>query len=266
MPPEDFFDGLTNLQDVYALAAGVDQLLEHPGLPASATIIRLRDAGMAEQMEEYVLYGVLHAQRRMGALRQAQSAARWASDTVAPAARHTRVGILGAGALGARVAGRIAANGYPVTCWSRSPHAGGSDNTGFVHGEPALEPLLAASDVLVCMLPLTNDTRGILDASLMSRLPRGAFLINPGRGEHLVEQDLLAAIDSGHLSGALLDVFTREPLSADHPFWTHPSIIVTPHIAARSLVEESVEQVVDSMMARQRGEIPAGIVDRQKGY
>ncbi|NND89995.1 MAG: glyoxylate/hydroxypyruvate reductase A [Granulosicoccus sp.] len=266
MPPADFFDGLTRLREIYVFAAGVDQLLAHPGLPANATIIRLRDAGMAQQMAEYCLYGVLHHQRRMMLLRRAQREARWAHEIQADLAAQTRVGILGAGALGSRVAERLALNGYPVTCWSRTGRTPKTPGWRSVHGAETLDAFLASSDILICLLPLTTATTGILDAALFCRLPRGAFLINPGRGGHQVEDELLAALASGQLSGAMLDVFSTEPLPVDHPFWAHPAIIITPHIAARSLVSESVEQIISSMEAIERGDSPQGIVDRQRGY
>lgn len=267
MPPEDFFNDLCNLREVYAFAAGVDQLLSHPGLPDTVSIIRLRDAGMARQMAEYALYGVLHSQRRMGEYREAQAARRWAPDIMAETAAQTGIGILGAGALGARVGKHLAMNGYPVTCWSRTPRpASDQGQLDFLQGEDALGTVLGASKVLICMLPLTETTRGILDARLFAQLPEGAFLINPGRGGHLVEDDLLEALESGHLSGALLDVFQQEPLPENHPFWTHPAIILTPHVAARSVHEESVDQIARSIKAIEQGETPPGIVDRQRGY
>jgi glyoxylate/hydroxypyruvate reductase A len=265
LPPDDFFEAAPDVREIYALAAGVDQLLVHPGLPVNATIIRLCDAGMAQQMAEYVLYGVLHAQRQMGMFRQAQVSRQWAHDITAKPAGATRVGILGAGALGSRVAERLSLNGYTVSCWSRSPQIP-DQRLAHAVGREALPGFLSTSDVLVCLLPLTDDTAGILDAVLFAQLPEGAFLINPGRGGHLVEADLLDALQTGRLSGALLDVFCVEPLPACHRFWTHPSIILTPHVAAKSLVAESVDQIVESMHTFARGGIPPGVVDRHRGY
>ncbi|ASJ71754.1 2-hydroxyacid dehydrogenase [Granulosicoccus antarcticus] len=265
MPPVDFFDNTPRLQTVYAFSAGVDHLLLHTGLPSQATIVRLRDAGMAQQMAEYALYGVLHFQRQMGLLRSAQRQKHWAQDDIkAISAAHVRIGILGAGALGLQVAERMALNNYPVTCWSRSARI--NEKVRCVNGEQALGDFLNSSDVLICLLPLTDATTGILNAGLFDQLPQGAFLINPGRGAHLVEQDLLDALESGRLSGALLDVFSLEPLPEEHPFWHHNDIIITPHVAAQSLVDESVDQVIESIRTIERGELPDGVVDTQRGY
>lgn len=266
MPPDDFFDGLSSLKTIYAFSAGVDHLLQHPGLPADATIIRLRDAGMAQQMAEYALYGTLHYQRQMGRLRQAQAQHQWLDDIRANITASIGIGVLGAGALGLEVAAKFALNGYPVACWSRSARPSPDGVINMYHGKTELTEFLAGSQVLVCLLPLTDETRGILDRQLFARLPRGAFLINPGRGDHLVESDLLAALDTGQLSGALLDVFCTEPLPESHPFWDHPDILITPHVAAQSLEEDSVNQIVGSIEMIERGELPPGVVDRQRGY
>ncbi len=266
MPPDDFFDKLVALQQVYAFSAGVDHLLQHPGLPEEVTIIRLQDAGMSQQMAEYALYGTLHYQRQMGMLRKAQQDAEWCRDVKVRATADTGVGVLGAGALGLQVATKIALNGYPVSSWSRSARPSPDGRVSMFHAEEGLSEFLAGSQVLVCLLPLTEATRGILNRQLFEQLPRGAFLINPGRGDHLNDTDLLTALDSGQLSGALLDVFSTEPLPATHPFWQHPDIIITPHVAAQSLTEESVGQIAANIEAIDRGETPSGVVSRQSGY
>lgn len=265
LPPTDFFDKLTSLSHVFALAAGVDHLLQHPNLPTHVNVVRLRDAGMGEQMAEYALYGVLHAQRRMFELREAQQQKHWQHDIIAKSAAQTRVGILGAGALGTIVAERLAINGYLTTCWSRTAKQP-SLRFRHVHGQSVLSDFLAQSDVLICLLPLTEDTQGVLCRTLFECLPKGAFVINPGRGGHLIDDDLVNAVDSGHLSGALLDVFHTEPLAEDHPFWTHPKIIITPHVAAKSVPGKSSDQIIDSIRCVERGDVPAGQVNRLQGY
>lgn len=265
MPPEQFFDGLSNLTHVFALSAGVDNLLTHPGIPASVTVHRLHDAGMAAQMAEYVLYGVLHSQRGFHELRLSQATGVWKNELNVKSTEATNVGLLGAGALGSKVADQLTSIGYPVHCWSRTPRDLAPGITT-MHGADALPEFLSVCDVLVCLLPLTDTTRGILDSQLFEQMPRGAYLINPGRGAHLVEQDLIRALDSGQLSGALLDVFHTEPLPAEHQFWLHPRIIVTPHVAAKTHVKESVKQTIAGIKAIERGEIPDGIIDRQRGY
>lgn len=265
LPPDNFFDKLDNLTHVYALAAGVDHLLNHPGLPKKAQVVRLRDAGMGEQMAEYALYGVLHAQRRMVEFREAQLNQQWRHDITAKSAAETRIGILGAGALGNMVAERLTLNHYPVTCWSRTAR-NASTNYRTLQGPSALPDFLAQSDVLICLLPLTNETQGILNSELFNYLPSGAFLINPGRGGHLVDHDLVKALECGQLSGALLDVFHDEPLAKDHPFWQQPKITITPHIAAKSVPGQSADQIVENIKRVEQGQSPAGLVDRLQGY
>ena len=264
-PPADFFNGLSSLTHVYALSAGVDKLLSHPGLPADISLIRLQDAGMSEQMAEYVLYGVLHAQRHFHTLGKAQLHAEWLRGLPVKSARDFHVGILGAGVLAVAVAHRLAANGYLVSCWSRTSKTP-VEGISMVCGVNALPKLLPTCDALVCLLPLTADTAGILDTALFRQLPRGAFIINCARGEHLVDNDLVSALDEQHLSGALLDVFHQEPLPEQHPFWQHPAIVITPHEAARTLPREAALQIVRSMQQVEQGQTPAGLVDRSRGY
>jgi glyoxylate/hydroxypyruvate reductase A len=166
--------------------------------------------------------------------------------------------------MGADFARKAVALGFRVLGWSRSPKQ--IAGVEAFHGEAGFEPFLARSEVLVNFLPLTRETEGILNASTFARVPRGAFLINPARGAHLVEPDLLAALDSGQLAGVMLDVFAREPLPADHPFWRHPRILVTPHIAGLAIAELMVEQVVDNIRRIERKETPLGLVDPERGY
>ena len=265
MPPEAFFDDLPNLTHVYAVAAGVDHFMKTAGLPADVDVIRLTDAGMGQQMAEYVLYGVLHAQRQMHEFQLAQLEKRWAHHLDALAAADTRIGILGAGQLGGIVAERLALNRFTVSCWSRGQKTLPA-NVASVFGAEALPGFASNSDILVCLLPLTVETTGILNGTLFEQMPRGAFVINPGRGGHLVDKDLQDALDTGQLSGAMLDVFHEEPLPDTHPFWEHPRVLITPHIAAKSLVNESADQIADSIACVARGEQPAGLVDRHRGY
>ncbi len=264
-PPADFFDGLTNLTHVYALAAGVDQLLQHSGLPATAKVIRLRDAGMSDQMAEYALYGVLRAQRQFHEFDVAQHNSTWAHGGCVQRASDTHVGILGAGVLATAVAERLQLNGYPVTCWSRTSRNLPS-GIGHVHGIAQLPDFLGQCRVLICLLALTDDTYGILNTTRFYQLPSGAFVINCARGQHVNDADLLNALDGGQLSGAMLDVFHNEPLNPSHPFWSHPRVLVTPHEAARSLPEKSVAQVLASIKQVEKGEIPAGLIDKSRGY
>jgi len=263
-PPSDFFDGLSNLQHVLSVAAGVDHLLNHPGLPEHVDVVRLTDAGMAQPMAEFVLYGVLHAQRQMCALNTAQRKQQWQHEFKPLPSDQIHVGILGAGELGLVAAKRLIANHYAVSCWSRS--AKQIDNIAHYVGKEGLDEMLPTVNVLVCLLPLTSSTCNIMNAELLAKLPKQAFVINPGRGDHLDEQALLNALDSNHLSGALLDVFKTEPLPQSHAFWTHPRIVVTPHVAAPTHAGGAVVQLVSSVQSLENGVAPKGLVNRSHGY
>lgn len=263
-PPTEFYDGLVNLKHVLSVSAGVDHLVNHPSVPNNVELVRLTDAGMAQPMAEFVLYGVLHAQRKMNALAHAQRQQQWRHDIKPHLADQFRVGILGAGELGLKTAQRLIDNHYSVSCWSRSK----KDLPGIQHyaGDDGLNEMLPTVQALVCLLPLTDETRGVVNADLLAKLPEGAFFINPGRGDHVDEPALLAALNSNHISGALLDVFSEEPLPASHLFWTHPNVIVTPHVAAEIAIPDAVEQIAASLTALANGEKPRGLVDRENGY
>jgi len=263
-PPVDFFEELTSLSHVLSIAAGVDHLLDHPRLPASVEIVRLVDAGMAEPMSDYVLYGVLYAQRRMQEIGAAQALARWNHNLKPRAKKQLTIGILGAGELGTTVANRLQSNGYSVGCWSRTEKPQ-SDIKQF-SGASGLDRLVANSQVLVCLLPLTESTTHIINAELMAKLPTGAFIINAGRGGHVDSAALLHMLDKNHLSGALLDVFDTEPLPATDPLWQHEKIVVTPHVAAPTDIAGAVEQIGENVELIERNEQPSGLVDRRAGY
>ncbi len=220
---------------------------------------------MAVQMAEYVLYGVLRAQRNFHEFDVAQQQSQWVHGLPVRSATDVRVGILGAGVLASTVAARLVLNGYPTTCWSRTPKIL-PEGISNVHGTGTLTGFLPQCDVLVCLLALTDQTNGILNSSLFALLPHGAFVINCARGQHLVDVDLLNTLDENHLSGAMLDVFHHEPLAGNHPFWDHPRIVITPHEAARSLEHESVDQIMRSITQVDRSETPDGLVDRSRGY
>ncbi len=262
-PPPGFFQPLHALRAVFALGAGVDRLLARPDLPPQVPLVRLLDAGMAEQMVEYALWGVLMRQRAMVDYRLQQARAEWRRHP--PLARgDVRVGVLGRGEMGGAVARALVALGYAVAAWSRGPkHA---DGITAHHGDEGLATLLATSDVLVNTLPSTPSTRGLLDHARLSRLPRGAVLVNASRGDQLDDAALLALLDAGHLGGALLDVFMQEPLPADHPLWHHPRITITPHAAASTLPEPSVRQVAENIRRLLVGAAATGLVDRARGY
>ncbi len=254
---------LPNLKAILVLGAGVDSVLSDPGFPADVPVVRLVDAGLPGPMAEYALYAVLHFQRRMADYFGQQHATVWRRrDELL--ARQWPVGVMGLGAIGAFVAQRIAAQGYPVAGWSRSGKP--VEDVEVFAAAAGFGPFLARTRVLVNVLPLTPQTRGILDSRAFASMPRGSYVVNIGRGGHVVDADLIAALDAGQLDGAMLDVFEQEPLPAAHPFWRHPKVIVTPHVAAPTLASESQAQVVENIRRLERGEPPLGLVDRAKGY
>ena len=254
---------LPNLKAILVLGAGVDSVLADPELPADVPVVRLVDAGMAGPMAEFALYAVLHFQRRMADYFEQQRSAIWRPREEL-LARQWPVGVMGLGVIGATVAQRIAAQGYPVAGWSRS--AKSVKGVEVFAGAAGLEPFLARTRVLVNVLPLTPETRGILNTRTFTAMPRGSYVVNIGRGAHVVDADLIAALDSGRLAGAMLDVFEQEPLPAAHPFWRHPKVIVTPHVAAPTLASKAEAQVVENIRMMGRGQPPIGLVDFKKGY
>jgi glyoxylate/hydroxypyruvate reductase A len=262
-PPAALFAHETRLKALFNLGAGVDALLQMDELPPGIQIVRLEDAGMAVQMAEYALYALLRASRGFGQYERDQAQSKWAPM---PGLRRAQwpVGVLGLGAMGARVAQAIAAFDYPVAGWSRNPHA--VDGVQTYAGSEQLPAFLARTRVLVNVLPLTPETTGILNRQTLSQLLPGAHLINVGRGGHLNEDDLLALLDAGRLEGATLDVFETEPLPVSHALWRHPRVHVTPHIAASTLRDEAIAQIAGKIRKLARGEPISGVVTRQKGY
>ena len=262
-PPAGFFTRFPNLRTVFVMGAGVDKLLQRNDVPEDVTLIRLTDAGMARQMTEYCMVGLLHYQRKMDRYAQQQRERLWKPlDT--RLACDVRVGIVGLGELGGRVAQDLVRLGYRVSGWSR--RAREVENVRCLHGEGGLRELLPQTDVLFCVLPSTPETRHLLDAETLALLPEDAALINAGRGSLIDEDALLARLDGGHLRFALLDVFAEEPLPEDHPFWHHPRVIVTPHVAADTVPEDAVAQIAANVRALAGGKPVTGRVDRQRGY
>ncbi|SFO04167.1 glyoxylate/hydroxypyruvate reductase A [Formivibrio citricus] len=263
MPPAGFFRRFPNLQAVFVMGAGVDQMLGRDDIPEQVAIVRLTDAGMAKQMIEYCLYGVLHYQRYMDVYRQQQGAGQWLAQPTRLAGE-VRVSVLGLGQLGAQVAQHLAGMGYRVTGWSRQPRAVGQVNC--VHGDAALRALLPETDVLFSVLPATPETRHLLDAERLALLPKDSAIINAGRGSLIDEEALLAHLNRGHLRFVMLDVFAQEPLAADHPFWLHPRVMITPHVAADTVPEEAVSQIAANLRGLAAGEPVTGVVERCRGY
>ena len=253
------------LRAVFNLGAGVDAIAPqlhrlHPGVP----LIRLEDAGMGRQMADYVAEGVLHAYRRMTDYAEQQAQQRWEPLPLPPRSSFT-VGFLGLGQMGAAAARRVAAMEFPIHACTRSGRSDAGLGCPIVPLE-RLDAFLAQTRALVVLLPLTADTRGLLDYAALSLLPQGAHLINASRGAVIDQGDLLELLQSGHIASALLDVFATEPLPADDALWRHPRVRVTPHVAAQTLVGPSAAQIMRKIAAIERGERPSGVVDMRLGY
>jgi len=261
-PPQRFFDQQPDLKGIFNIGAGVDALLKLK-LPPGALLVRIDDGGMAVQMAEFVSHAVIRHFREFDAYEQEAVQGRWGFRK--PRERQDfPVGIMGLGVLGERVARALAHFEFPVRGWSRSPRQlAGVDCFA---GAAQFDAFLRGSRFLVCLLPLTPETAGIMNREHLSKLMPGGYVINVARGAHLVDDDLLALIDSGQLAGAALDVFRTEPLPAEHPFWRHPKVTVTPHTSARTLRGESIAQIAGKILALERGEPVAGVVDLQRGY
>ncbi|HYD81305.1 MAG TPA: glyoxylate/hydroxypyruvate reductase A [Paucimonas sp.] len=263
-PPAAMLRGRRDLKAIFSLGAGVDAIVQlGDALPQGVPIVRLEDAGMAIQMAEYATYAVLRHFRRFDEYEALARAGRWQPLEPYDKGAFT-VGILGLGVLGTRIAQALAHFGFPLRAWSR----GGKDMPGVscYAGKDEFDAFLHGTRVLICTLPMTPETSGILDRTNLSKLQRGAYVINVARGAHLVEEDLLALVREGHVAGATLDVFREEPLPPGHPFRAEPRIAITPHISALTLREESARQIADKIFAIERGEAVTGVVDRTKGY
>ena len=261
-PPDRFYASQPKLKAVFNLGAGVDGLLRSAALPADLPLIRLEDAGMAPLMTEYVLHAALRHVRGFDRMEADRRERRWAPRWPTDRAAHP-VGVLGAGALGEPVARALIAHGFPVSLWSRTakPVAGARSFPG-----DQLDAFLAATRILVCLLPLTSETEDIIDRDALGKLMADSYVINVARGAHVVDADLLAAIRDGHVAGATLDVFREEPLPDGHPFWDEPRITITPHCSAMTQRSATLVQIVDKIGRLERGEAVTGVVDRQRGY
>lgn len=261
-PLPKFADQFCNLRVLYAAGAGVDQF-DLAGLAAGVSLVRLVDDSMAGIMAEYVLFAVLALHRDILAYQQDQREGRWQPRPIVLASQR-RVGVMGLGNLGRAALGRLQPLGFQLSGWNRSLKdvPGGRCYVG----PGQLDEFLAQCDIVVNMLPLTPETKGILNAATLARLPQGAGLINVGRGAHLVEQDLLAALNEGRVGGAVLDVLTQEPASPGNPFWKHPRVLLTPHIASDVQIEGGVAVIVENLQREREGRPFLNEVDRFKGY
>jgi glyoxylate/hydroxypyruvate reductase A len=267
-PPASVFEEQTALKGIVNLGAGVDALLQNPSLPREIPIVKLRDAGMGELIGDYARYGVLHFQRDFDRYRRQQATSEWREIPVVDKPDWP-IGVLGLGAIGTRVAQMLAADGYLVHGWSRSPKW--IDGLTCHHGDDGLDTLLRQVKTLITLLPDTPATRHIINRDNLAKLPAGASLINPGRGTLIDEPALLDALDDGmegsegHLRGALLDAFPNEPLPADSPLWRHPRILITPHMAGPTPIGTAADQVADALDAMSKGKA-VETIDPDAGY
>ena len=261
-PPQQFFDEQTALQAVFNMGAGVDALLQRQ-MRADLPIVRLNDAGMGVQMAEYVCHALIRHTRDFALFEAQAQQGLWQEPPVLDRADFP-VGILGLGVLGEQVARAVQHFGFPVLGWSRTAQQ--LDGVRCFHSQAQLAAFLAGTRVLVNLLPLTPQTENLLNRDTLSQLQPGAYLINIARGRHVVDEDLLSLLDNGQIAGATLDVFRTEPLPAEHPFWRHPRVTVTPHIAGRTVLQDTVQQIVAKIHALQKGEPIEGLVDRARGY
>ncbi len=257
--------GLPGLRLIQSLWAGVDRLLGDASLPAAVPLARMVDPAMNAAMAETALWATLAMHRGFFAYARRQQQARWQPHGQRRA-DELRVSVLGLGQMGASVALRLAQQGYVVTGWTRSARAGSPAGVTVVRGDDALAALLPVSDIVINLLPLTAETRGLINADWLAALPALAGLVNLGRGAHVVEADLLAALDSGRLGHAVLDVFQTEPLPADHAFWRHPRVTVLPHAAAMTDPRSAAAVAVANLRAARDGRPLAHLVERARGY
>lgn len=252
-----------NLKALLSFGAGVDHILKAPDRPKHLPVIRLIDPAFQTGMAEYVVFNVLRFHRRFPEYEGQQRRGLWVEHAQIPPSSR-KIGILGLGILGSACAASLVALGFDVSGWSRS--AKSLPGVTSFHGSEGLKSLLAQTEILVCLLPLTAETEDILDRDAFAAMPRGGYLINAGRGRQVVEEDLLAALDSGQIAGAALDVFRTEPLPPDHPFWTHPNVSITPHIAALVNEHSAVATIIDTIQRLRDGKELHNVADPARGY
>ena len=261
-PPDDLAARLPNLEVLFSTGAGIDQF-DFATLPPALHVVRMVEPGIIRGMVEYVTHAALDLHRDMPAYRRQQERGDWAPLPVKPAGER-RIGVLGLGSLGQAVLAQLRPFGFDCAGWSRSQHA--IDGVRCHAGAQEFDAFLQRTDILVCLLPLTDATRGVLCASLFERLPAGAALVHVGRGPQLVADDLITALDAGRLSEAVLDVTDPEPLPQGHALWRHERIRITPHIASMTQPESAAAAVLENLRRFERGEPMVGLVDRVRGY
>ena len=257
------FNQFKNLKCIASLGAGIDHILRDPDLPHGVPITRVVQSSMSQFMSEYVILSVLHYCRQFDIYKNDLTAKRW-QPRIPLLARDIGIGIMGMGQLGADAARKLTQLEFKVAGWSQTLK--NIDGVKSFAGDHTLDDFLCRTHILVCLLPLTPSTRGILNRRTFEKLPAGAYLINVARGAHLIEEDLLTALESGHLAGACLDVFQTEPLPAEHPFWDHPNIMITPHISSITDPLAVMPQILENYERMKRGKSFRHVVNRDRGY
>lgn len=263
-PKPGLLKTLPNLKFVFSIGAGVDGFFADPEYPRHVPLVRFVDRTLSVEMAQYIVMHALIHYREQRQFDAQQRESTWRQNYISKPARDTRIGILGLGEIGTMAAERLRDLDFAMSGWSRTRKNVQGVRT--FAGDAELPAFLAQCDILVCVLPLTPDTRHILNAKTFAQLPKGAFVINVARGGHVNEPGLIASIDSGHLSGAALDVFETEPLPETSPLWTHPKITVTPHVAAISHPKIAAQHVIDCIAKERKGEPLANVVDMERGY
>jgi len=263
-PPPGLIASLPNLKCAFSLGAGVDGFLSDPTYPKHVPLVRFVDRSLSAEMAQSVLMHVLMHHRRQRFFAEAQAAKQWRQQTLTRLTEDTRVGFLGLGAIGSFTAPLLIALGFAVSSWTA--HRKDLPGLKSFAGDDELTAFLGQTDLLVCLLSLTRKTVGLLNAARFAALPQGAVVINVARGAHLIEADLVAALDSGHLAGAVLDVFQQEPLSPQSPLWDHPKVTITPHIAAVSQPQAVLDFVRHGIVTIEGGAMPATVVDIATAY
>lgn len=262
-PPAGLIASFPNVKLIVSLGMGVDHLLADDRLPSGVPIVRIMDDGLVGQMSEYAIYWALRHHREIDKYAASQRARQWKPEDFVDTIDR-RIGVMGLGSIGQDTAGKFAALGFPTAGWSRTAKSLPGIET--FHGTDGLARFLARTDILIDVLPLTRDTRGLLDAKAFAVLPKGAYFINMARGGHVVDEALLAALESGQISGAALDVFNVEPLPQDHPYWTHPKVQVTPHIAGATNPRTASPGVIENIKRMRGGQPLLHTVDPKTGY
>ncbi len=261
--PHGMFADYPNLSCISSFGAGVDHMLGDPHIPGHVQMVRIIDPRLSSDMAQFALAVIMKKLRRLSDFVRWQQEGRWNKKSY-ERIEEVRIGIMGVGVIGNHVAEYLQKIGFRTSGWARTPRSNASYPV--FSGQEQLPSFLSATDILLCILPLTPNTKGILNIKTLSMLPQGAYVVNLGRGAHVVDHDLMDSIDSGHLSGAHLDVFEEEPLPVDHPFWRHPGIDITPHVASLTDPESVAPQIVDNYHRMKSGKTLCNTISRKQGY